>query len=445
MYKVLDIIEILKFQIKKTINIKNNDRFKDISWISNKKIKKGLFIALKGKNTDGHLFVEDAYKNGYRLFLLHKIIVLPKEAKILLCEDTSIAFDLLARWGSQKFKGKFIGITGVAGKTSTTYLLANILQDYGYKVTYTFKYNTTHYLRHLLFSIASSDSDYCILELSSDGLGHIKYLGTLVDLYMSIIVSLGKSHLDGMKNEKGVYKEKLSIGSFTKNYLFINKKYEKNINEYKLNNLYKNIKYIDINYQKQKDKYILYISNEKIIINKSNYNIENIILILNLLKNMNIDIQKTLITIENICVFINRGNIIHYKNKNYDFIFHMYTHNANPISFINNIKYMNTLNVKYLCIKTDLLELNKDKKIENQKLFKFLVEKNENLLYIIQILKDTSYKFISTKKLIDHENIPNLINILKENNIQHIFVQGNRIIKLERYVEKIFNYLDTTE
>lgn len=444
MYKISDILGVLGHQIKNIINIKNNDQITEISWISNKKIENGLFIALKGKNTDGHLFIEDAYKNGYRFFLVNEHLILPADAKVIICESTSVAFDTLAKWGSDNFKGKFIGITGVAGKTSTTYLLANILQDYGYKVISTFKYNTSHYLRALLFSLAWNDSDYCVLELSSDCLGHIKYLGSLVTLDWGIITSLGKSHLRGMINEKGVYEEKLSLASFTKYQVFINSKYE-NILPNNIKHQYNNIQYVPINYEKKQHGYLLKINDIELFINKTNYNIQNSILILNLLKNMELDITKAKYTLENLCAFINRGNIIHYKNKNYDFIFHTYAHNANPVSFVNNIEDMNKLEVKYACIKTDLLDLGEEGDGENKKLFKFLVEENDNLIYIVQILLNMKYEDFQHKKLLDHNNIPVLIQSFKDNHIQHIFVQGNRAIKLELYVEKILNYLDTTE
>jgi len=43
---------------------KHQDAFESFSIDSRKMIEGGLFFAMKGENTDGHLFLQDAFRNG---------------------------------------------------------------------------------------------------------------------------------------------------------------------------------------------------------------------------------------------------------------------------------------------------------------------------------------------------------------------------------------------
>ena len=90
---------------------------------------KWLFICLKGGNADGHDFVKEAERNGAVAVVAEKEIetALP----MIIVEDSRKALGYLASlfYGEPTKKLKVIGITGTHGKTTTSYMVASILQQ----------------------------------------------------------------------------------------------------------------------------------------------------------------------------------------------------------------------------------------------------------------------------------------------------------------------------
>ena len=103
-----------------------------------------LFFALKGENTDGHLFVDEAFAKGANLAIIEHPIqsefpvvdiregaaALPSQPPFsLLTENTLQALQKIAAYWRRQFELKVIGITGSVGKTSTKELTASILSQ----------------------------------------------------------------------------------------------------------------------------------------------------------------------------------------------------------------------------------------------------------------------------------------------------------------------------
>ena len=78
--------------------------------------KNNIFFALKGKNTDGHKFLDVAFKNGARLAVVSKIQ--KKNIKITQIKVFNVhkAMIKLARKYREDLEGKIIAITGSIGK-----------------------------------------------------------------------------------------------------------------------------------------------------------------------------------------------------------------------------------------------------------------------------------------------------------------------------------------
>lgn len=115
-------------------NIKNNS--KDVK-------SDDLFIAIKGFDFDGHKCIKEAIDNGARVIVaqeneIDKNIIkeIPEDVTLILAKDTRYALAIIAcnfyKNPSKKFK--LIGVTGTKGKTTTTYMIRDILQKQGIKV-----------------------------------------------------------------------------------------------------------------------------------------------------------------------------------------------------------------------------------------------------------------------------------------------------------------------
>ena len=109
---------------------------------NSKKIEKGfLFVAIKGFTVDGHEFIENAIENGAIAVVVDescdlKNLKVPTNVTLIVSKDTreflALASANFYKNPSQKFK--LIGITGTKGKTTTTFMIKEILEKAGKKV-----------------------------------------------------------------------------------------------------------------------------------------------------------------------------------------------------------------------------------------------------------------------------------------------------------------------
>ena len=109
---------------------------------NSKKVKDGfLFIAIKGFSTDGHEYIQDAIENGARAIIIEdgydvKKLKNYEDITIIMTQNTREALAVAASnfYGNPTRKLKLIGVTGTKGKTTTTYMIKEILEKAGKKV-----------------------------------------------------------------------------------------------------------------------------------------------------------------------------------------------------------------------------------------------------------------------------------------------------------------------
>jgi UDP-N-acetylmuramoyl-L-alanyl-D-glutamate--2,6-diaminopimelate ligase len=113
----------------------------NIQYDSRKVKKNSVFVAITGFKTDGHNFIMDAINNGAIAVVVERDDAIPDEifhhSKVarILVKDSRIAIAELSKgfYKDPTSKLKLIGITGTNGKTTTSFILKNILQHSGYK------------------------------------------------------------------------------------------------------------------------------------------------------------------------------------------------------------------------------------------------------------------------------------------------------------------------
>lgn len=95
-----------------------------------------LFFCIKGFTVDGHDYAAEAVKNGARAVVLERDIDLPRGVTKVFTEDTRLAMGLISKafYGHPSDSIKLIGVTGTNGKTTTTFMIKSILEQWGFKV-----------------------------------------------------------------------------------------------------------------------------------------------------------------------------------------------------------------------------------------------------------------------------------------------------------------------
>jgi UDP-N-acetylmuramoyl-L-alanyl-D-glutamate--2,6-diaminopimelate ligase len=90
-----------------------------------------IFVAIRGVNADGHLYLENAVHAGASLIVVQKDVAqglkLPDGVKLWAVDDTKKAFGKIANQ-VYKLPTNIVGVTGTNGKTSTTYFYKQILE-----------------------------------------------------------------------------------------------------------------------------------------------------------------------------------------------------------------------------------------------------------------------------------------------------------------------------
>lgn len=194
----------------------NSDSYKPVSAVSidSRNVKQdSLFVAIKGDKFDGHNFVCDAVNAGVSAIVIDenkadkfKGLNIP----VVTVKDTTVALGDLAKVWRSKLNTKIIAITGSAGKTTTKEMLAAILSE-KFKVNKTAANNNNHIGVPLTLFGTTNDYDILILELGTNHFGEIAYTANIAQPDYAIITNVGNSHLEYLKNKKGVLNEKVAL------------------------------------------------------------------------------------------------------------------------------------------------------------------------------------------------------------------------------------------
>ncbi len=172
-----------------------------------------LFVAVKGEKFDGHDFVLEAIKKKASAVVinekyLNRFNELP--VPVITVKDTTTALGELAKIWRCKLSTKIIGITGSAGKTTTKEMLASILSE-KFKVNKTLGNNNNHIGVPLTILSTNLVHEVLVLELGTNHFGEIAYTSNISQPDFALITNIGNSHLEYLKNKKGVLEEKIAL------------------------------------------------------------------------------------------------------------------------------------------------------------------------------------------------------------------------------------------
>lgn len=202
------------------------------------KVKRGnLFIAQKGYNHDGHNYIDDAIKNGASAVIKSKDIDILGNVTTIDVVDTKDALGYFsAKYYHQPWTSmNIIGITGTNGKTTTSYIIKNILEKNNEKIGIIGTMgvmidkekmetlNTTPdslEIQRYLNSMYKDKIDFCVMEVSSHALEEkrVKYM----DFDIGIFTNLSREHLDYHENMENYFNSKLRLFLKTKKFNVIN-------------------------------------------------------------------------------------------------------------------------------------------------------------------------------------------------------------------------------
>lgn len=172
-----------------------------------------LFLAIDGKNADGHLYIDHAYtKLGTRNFLISKNVPINKYpgANFMLCDDVVSALQKLAIQHRAKFDLKTIGITGSNGKTIVKEWIYQLVEQHSSIVRSPGSYNSQIGVPLSVLKIEGHHG-LGIFEAGISASGEMEHLSNVIQANIGIFTNIGEAHSAGFKsmNEKIQEKAKL--------------------------------------------------------------------------------------------------------------------------------------------------------------------------------------------------------------------------------------------
>ena len=181
-----------------------------------------LYIALKGKRTDGHTFLSSVKKAGAAAALVEypDPSVDLQQIKV---DDPQTMIGKIAHTWREQFDIPVIGITGSNGKTSTKELLLHVLSNQ-YDVHATEGNFNTSIGLPLTLLLLDKTNTISILEMGANQVGDIEYLCNIANPTHGLITNIAPAHLSGfgtidaIAKTKGALFQSLENGTSFMNY-----------------------------------------------------------------------------------------------------------------------------------------------------------------------------------------------------------------------------------
>jgi alanine racemase len=171
------------------------------------------FIAIIGKNHDGHLFIEGLSKKGIRVFLVSR---LPENignytgTSFILLNDTVDGLQKLASFKRSLYNFPVIAVTGSTGKTIVKEWLADILGRTEAVVRSPRSYNSQI---GVPLSVWKMDERfrYAVFEAGISMPGEMEKLRNVIQPGIGIITNIGEAHSSNFNDNRAKAREKLGL------------------------------------------------------------------------------------------------------------------------------------------------------------------------------------------------------------------------------------------
>lgn len=184
--------------------------------INSKIIKPGdLFVPIIGQKVDAHRFIESALEIGAATLTSEHDSVIVSDKPYIRVNDTETALQDIGRYLRSRLDVEVVGVTGSVGKTTTREMIAAALAT-SKKVYQTEKNYNSQIGVPICISHISRDTEMAVLELGMSLEGQIAILSELVRPSICVVTTIGIAHIEYLKTQENIRKEKLSIISSMK-------------------------------------------------------------------------------------------------------------------------------------------------------------------------------------------------------------------------------------
>ncbi|MEI7595332.1 MAG: bifunctional UDP-N-acetylmuramoyl-tripeptide:D-alanyl-D-alanine ligase/alanine racemase [Bacteroidota bacterium] len=214
-YNFLNIAKIVKGKIiSNPLQIDINEIFIDSRNVGN--ISSSLFIAIDGKNHNGHNYINDLFEKGIKNFIIsNESFDISKytDANFILVNNSINALQLLATFKRKQFTYPIVGITGSNGKTIVKEWLFQLLNQEKKVVRSPKSFNSQVGVPLSIWQM-SADNDFGIFEAGISEPDEMDNLQHIINPTIGIFTNIGQAHDENFIHFHQKIGEKLKL--FTK-------------------------------------------------------------------------------------------------------------------------------------------------------------------------------------------------------------------------------------
>jgi len=169
-----------------------------------------LFVAISGKNFNGHDFIDKAISNGATAAVTEKKAT--HKIPTLTVDDSRLALGDIAFHWRKEFTCPLIAVTGSNGKTTVKELISSIFSQQGNVLSTLGNLNNEIGVPLTLLQL-SSDYKFAVVEMGANHIGEIEYLSKLAEPDVAVITNVAEAHLGEFGSIENIAQAKSEIFS----------------------------------------------------------------------------------------------------------------------------------------------------------------------------------------------------------------------------------------
>ena len=221
---------LLQYLLENLTNVEisgdTNREINKIEYDSKRIEKNDIFVAINGFKDNGKNYIDDAINNGACAIVCQDEIEKKEGITYIKVEDARIALAVMSAtyYGNPARKLKIIGVTGTKGKTTTTYMIRDIMLASGKKIGMIGTICNTYGnikeesirtspesldLQALLARMVEAGMEYVVMEVSSHALALNRVYG--IKFIVGVFTNLSEDHLDFHKTMENYLEAKAKL------------------------------------------------------------------------------------------------------------------------------------------------------------------------------------------------------------------------------------------
>ncbi|WP_417611178.1 bifunctional UDP-N-acetylmuramoyl-tripeptide:D-alanyl-D-alanine ligase/alanine racemase [Owenweeksia hongkongensis] len=178
-----------------------------------------LFFALRGKNHDGHKYIEDLVKKGVRHFVVEQRPTQTSDANFVVVPDSLKALQDLAKHIREQSSAAVIAVTGSNGKTVVKEWMGQILQKQFSTCRSPKSYNSQIGVPLSVWELEAKN-EFAVFESGISEPGEMEKLEKILQPEIGIFTNIGSAHDANFESSSEKIAEKLKLFKHSKQMVY---------------------------------------------------------------------------------------------------------------------------------------------------------------------------------------------------------------------------------